>query len=867
MATVADHLVGRAAELGEVDAALDRLASRGASPILVTGEPGIGKSRLLAEVLARADRRGFVVLSGSASELEADLPFWIFVDALEEYVAGLDSRRLASLDPDVRAELGLVFPTLSDRRGAHDGARLDERYRTHRAVRELLEALTATKPLVLLLDDLHWADPASLDLLAALLRRPPTASVLLVMAVRPNQMAERLVAAANRADRDGVLMRLDLRPLRREEAAELLGTQDGAAIETLYHLSGGNPFYLEQLARSPKHGSGRAPAAASVTMAGIDVPPMVAGSVSEELRLLKPDARRILEGASIAGDPFEPELAGAAAGADQTVALAGLDELLEVGLIRQTDVPRRFRFRHPLIRRAVYEAAAGAWVLAAHGRCADALAARGASPALRAHHVEYAARHGDAAAISLLVEAAGDAAPRAPATAARWYGAALRLLPATTPAAQRIALLNARAGLLAATGQLAAARELLLESVGVVSEEDIATRIRLTAACAGIEHLLGRHGEARARLAAALERVPEGASREAVALKLELASQSVFDTDYAAMRTRAADALDGARPLGDPALTATAAALLAMADACLGDIPAATAHHAEATALVDAMPDSQLAARLQAIGFLAHCELYLDRYVAALAHARRGAELARATGQVSPTLVPALLTALSMCGPLAEAEELVDRALESARLSQIPQAIAWTLVNCSFAALSAGATDRALAYARESLDHSEGHDNAFAAAWAGLSLAAALAATGDTARADEVLLAKAGGAGAARLSGELARLRAADPCALPPRRGPAQRRAAIPAARAGHGGGTWPAHGRRVGAACRGRGGARRRCSGARRRSGPGVRRVGAPRRRDRRGGAVADAGRKGARTRRPRGRGPGRAGGGGGDA
>jgi predicted ATPase len=194
-----DHLVGRAEELSSLDRVLAELDQGGSDAILLVGEPGIGKTRLLAELAARADARGHLVLTGSASELEGDLPFSVFVDSLDEYVRGLGPNRFAVLEDDVRTELAHVFPSLTTLASGRQVALQHERYRSHRAVRSLLEQLGSTQPLVLVLDDLHWADSASIELLGALLRRPPAAPVLLALAMRPRHVPERLSTALERA--------------------------------------------------------------------------------------------------------------------------------------------------------------------------------------------------------------------------------------------------------------------------------------------------------------------------------------------------------------------------------------------------------------------------------------------------------------------------------------------------------------------------------------------------------------------------------------------------------------------------------------------------------------------------------------------
>lgn len=748
MALHTDHLVGRAEEMSSLDRVVVELEQGRSAGLLLVGEPGIGKTRLLAELADRADARGQLVLSGSASELERDLPFSVFVDALDEYLQGLERNRLAALDDDVRTELGHVFPSLTALATEREVALQHERYRSHRAVRALLEQLASRQPLVLVLDDLHWADSASFELVGALLRRPPAAAVLLALATRPRQVPERLSAALERAQRAEMLTRIELGALSPEEARELLGdVADGADVSVLYQESGGNPFYLEQLARSLDRAGGAAAVHDETSLAAIGVPSTVAAALTEELALLSDSARLALEGAAVAGDPFEPELAAAAARMPEAPVMRAVDELLQLDLLRTTDVPRRFRFRHPLVRRAVYEATAGGWRLGAHERCAEALAARGATASARAHHVERSAREGDLGAAAVLREAAEETVRLAPASAAHWFADALRLLPKTTPAEERVDLLLARARALTAVGRFNDSHSALLDALAIVPDDSHTLRARVARACAGVESLLGRQEQAGGRLASALDALPDQGSAEAVALMTELAVNLVWRARYEAMHEWAERAVTAARRLGDAPLIAAALAVGVLADSMMGAAERAEASRREATAIVDSLSDDELARYLEAPTRLAGTELYLGRYADGEVHASRALALARATGQgeLLLVLVATLGGLWRLRGKLAEAGELLDGGIEAARLLGNTHALVWTLLGRSAAALHVGDVELALAAAQEAFDLSANLDEGFHSAEAAVDLARALLESGEPQHAVELLLGSAGG--------------------------------------------------------------------------------------------------------------------------
>ena len=746
MAQPAEQLVGRAAELGVIDGALAGLERRTFGALELVGEPGIGKTRLLRELASRADAKGHLVLMGSASELERDLPFWIFLDALDEYLEALEPRRLGALEDDLRADLAAIFPSLGDRVERSQG---DERLRVQRGMRQLLEALAATKALVLLLDDVHWADAASAELLGSVLRRPPAAPVLIGIAARPRQLPDALAGTLARAQAGGTLSRVELSGLSPDEARELLGdAMPAKAATSLYEESSGNPFYLQQLARSPQPAELAGEGRAGVALAGVEVPQAVAAALTGELALLRDEERRVLEGAAVAGDPFEPELAASAAGVTEAAAIAALDELLARDLIRATEVPRRFRFRHPLVRGAVYEAAPGGWRITAHERAADALAERGAPVAARAHHVERSARHGDLEAIALLREAAIAAAPRAPATAGRLFEAALRLLPESAPVTERAALLDGIAGAYSASGWFERSYNAMRARLDLPTDDPLPQRVALIAAIASLENLIGQNQQAHARLTEALDEVPDQSSEEAIALMIELGIDGFFRMDYRSMWEYEARALEAATAVGDRILMATPAGIKAFGQVLDGRFEEAAESVALGAELIDGFSDEELPGARRATNNVACAELYLERYADATRHSERALAVAIATGQSQfvPILFWTGMIRLA-CGRLQEAAELQEMAIEVARLAGHAQGLAWNLGARSLTAMAAGDLEAALVTAEEAVEAAglgtEGPT--FPAMWIHVGLASALLEAGDGRRAAEIVLDGAGG--------------------------------------------------------------------------------------------------------------------------
>ncbi|HEX6115876.1 MAG TPA: AAA family ATPase [Solirubrobacterales bacterium] len=677
----AARIVGRDREIERLDRVLATVeAERRGRIVEVVGEPGIGKSRLVAELSERAEERGFLVLGGMAAEFERELPFGLVLDALDGYLEAAQDREVERLAGNVTGELATIFPSLREYATAEAPGLQTERHRSHHAVRILFEGLASTRPMLIALDDVHWADEASLELLASLIRRPPAAGVLLALAFRGGQEPAILASARRVAEQGGWHDRLELGPLSSAEAGELVGDElDPRRGRALIAEAGGNPFYLTELLRMSLRGPGGPERAEGhATPDDAEVPAGIAAALDGEIAALSDPARDFLRAASVTGEPFDLGLAAEVAGIAESDALALVDELLAEEMIRPTDVPRRFRFRHPLVRSAIYRSSPAGGRIAAHAKAAAALTARGAGPTERAHHLERSAAPGDLAAVDVLEEAALLAAPRAPATAARWLGAALRLVPETAPGAEerRLALLVPLATSLGAIGRFRESIDVVGDALAALPADAGVVRMRLIAARAGMKDLLGDHAAAKEDLEGHYAETDAG-SAERAAVEIEFAVNAFWTTDYDEMRSWGERALATAEPLGDRVLHGTAAAILAYAETLLGRIEAAERHRAAAAAELDGASEEELALRLEGLSHLGWAEYFLGRLEPALAHMERGIGISRETGQEQflPPLRLGRSATLATLGRLGEAREASETVADAARLAEIPQAL------------------------------------------------------------------------------------------------------------------------------------------------------------------------------------------------
>ncbi|MHB1777965.1 MAG: LuxR C-terminal-related transcriptional regulator [Acidimicrobiales bacterium] len=520
---------------------------------------------------------------------------------------------------------------------------------------------------------------------------------------RPGQ-APGLAEALSVRARDLPGTALGLRSLPEEAVGEMMGgALDRPTLRSLYRASGGNPFYAQALAAA----SWRESPPARPDADGGAIPAPVAAAVGHEIDSVSEGARLVAQGAAVLVEPFDPELAARCAGLSVPEMLGGLDELVERGIVHPAGSPRRFAFRHPIVRRAVYDSAGPGWRLAAHARAATALFEQGSPIATMAHHVARAAAPGDLAAAELLISAAAEVASRAPASAAAWLDAAYAIVPHRGETVEtRVELLVARARVSCVLGSLQAGHDAFVEVLELVPPGD-PRHVALLAGCAGVEHGLGRFVEARGQLLATLDELPGAQFAAEATLCVELAVSWLYTLDFAqaaAFATRAAQAAAGC----DRLLEGTAEALLAFVHASAETAEgnrAARTHGTEAAVILDSLDDDEVAVRLDALYYLGWAERLLERYDLAATHLGRAIAVAEAGGG-SQWLIPTMIEqakVLTLTGQLVSARDLAVAAVEMAKVTEVGLVVLLALT-AQVAVLSAtGEVATAIAVCTEAL--------------------------------------------------------------------------------------------------------------------------------------------------------------------
>jgi DNA-binding SARP family transcriptional activator len=357
------RLVGRQAEVDALACALDDVAAtRRAMVKLIRGEPGVGKSRMLVALITQTRRRSGSVVEGLAYEVESGRPYGPWLDALRQVP------------------------------GPEAGAPNRDHY-FDAVVAALAERATAAPPLLVALDDLHWFDPASIELLHYCVRRARDLPVLFVLTVRGGELADNLPAlrALRSLRREASFEEVELGPLGRDHTGELARlVQHAVDVDAVFRESGGNPLFTLEVARAAPRG---------------EPPPgsSLSNVVRDRIAALDPNAADVLRWAAVLGPVFRVHLLAELVSDDLGRLADALEHLeshaLIAGVVDVDDPGGTYQFSHHLVRRVVYGELSGPRRRLMHAQAARVIARNSTgSDALAAELAHHAIEAGDAAA-------------------------------------------------------------------------------------------------------------------------------------------------------------------------------------------------------------------------------------------------------------------------------------------------------------------------------------------------------------------------------------------------------------------------------------------------------------------------------------
>ena len=588
---VSPVLIGRREELSALSALLAQALGGEPSFALISGEAGVGKTRLASELTRRAEAAGFRVLTGQCVELGAEgLPLAPLVDALRTLAQTMPREELGSvLGPAARRGLAGLLPELAlDTDPSAFPGLPGEGPRKSQLLELVLGAMTrlsAVKPVMFVIEDLHWADQSTLDLTAFLVRALRAAPVMLVITYRSDELHRRhpLRPLVSSWERDRSLARFELRRFDRDEVSALLETLLGETprpdvVDVVFGRSGGNAYFVEELADVVRSDGDPA-----------DLPPSLRDVLLTRVDALSTDAQRMLRTASVAGLSVPDRLLAEVMGLGKAELFVTLREVVENHLLAVEQGRYRYSFRHALTRDAIYEDMLPGERVELHAAYGEALSkdpglagpdGEAALPATLAYHW-YAALDLPRALSSAIDAAARATASYAADEALRHLERALEIWPRVPDAEQRTRLDRAEVAGLAGdaalrTGAAERSKSLLASATAMLpATTDPVRKALLLQRYAITQRYLGEPRDAIATLRQALALLPTGETTRAHAVVLAALATAQSDiNDTAGSAETARQAVDAARACGAPDVQAGAAIRLGSSTCYLGEAEA-----------------------------------------------------------------------------------------------------------------------------------------------------------------------------------------------------------------------------------------------------------------------------------------------------
>jgi ATP/maltotriose-dependent transcriptional regulator MalT len=368
-------LIGRSTEFAAFRQLIDQSKSGRRQVALLSGEAGVGKSRLVAEVKTHATSQVFLPLQGNCFQADRGVPYAPFLDLLRSYFSNVSPltrhQNLLQFAQELAQFLPDVMPLLPEHPPLVAPSSLDPQQEQRHLFALLLQfftELSTNQPLLCILEDLHWSDETSLELLLYLARNSTHLPILFVLTYRSDEGSAELRHCLAELDREHLAQEMSLQRLNRSEVDAMLEAifamhqpVPTGLLESLYRLTEGNPFFIEEVLKSLiaageiREGEGmwkRTPLFGTLTHTS-SIPRSIHDAVYQRTKQLSIPARRALTLAAVAGRRFDLTILQQIMHAGESELLALMKELVAAQLVLE-ETADQFAFRHPLTRQAVY---------------------------------------------------------------------------------------------------------------------------------------------------------------------------------------------------------------------------------------------------------------------------------------------------------------------------------------------------------------------------------------------------------------------------------------------------------------------------------------------------------------------------------